>query len=88
MPIRPQPMQPPLPPVRARGPARVSGSGEQLKSFAETEREHAQQVEEQVSGKRKRETTGPSVAGGTRGERPRSGRSGSRSNASHKTRGH
>jgi hypothetical protein len=85
---RPKPIDPGAPPVRPRGPQRVSDSGNDAKSFAEMEREHARQIEQQQSSKRKREPKGISVAGSTRTERPASRRSGSRSNASRRTRGH
>jgi hypothetical protein len=88
MPIRPQPIQPLRRPVRARGILHTSDAGEKLKSFSDIEHEHARETEQHLSSKRKREQKGPSVAGGTRAERPRSGRSGSASNAGRKTRGH
>jgi hypothetical protein len=74
-------------PVKAKGQRQVSAQ-EDRPTFAEIEEAHAREAEQEQSSKRRREKKDVSVAGGSRAERPRSGRSGSQSNASRRTRGH
>jgi hypothetical protein len=85
---RPKPVEQPGPEVRRKGPRRVSSGGSEPPSFAELEKAHKREVAEEQSSKRANPEQGPSVAGGARAGRPRSGRSGSDSNASRRSRGH
>jgi hypothetical protein len=85
---RPKPVEPAGPEVKRKGPRRVSSGGAQPPSFADLEKAHKRETAEEQSAKRANPEHGPSVAGGTRAGRPRSGRSGSDSNASRRSRGH
>jgi hypothetical protein len=85
---RVKPVEPPAPEVKRKGTRRVGPDSPLPPSFADLEKEHRRVEEAERSGKRVREEKGPTVAGGTRAGRPRSGRSGSDSNASRRSRGH
>jgi hypothetical protein len=78
---RAKPVAPPQPAVKPKGPRRTGTQGQRPPSFAELEKEHRREEAERLSGKRRRPSKGPSVSGSTRAARPRSGRSGSDSNA-------
>jgi hypothetical protein len=83
-----KPVAPPEPEVKLKGRRRVSSETPRPPSFAELEKEHSRELAEEQSAKRANPEPGPSVAGGTRAAKPRSGRSGSDSNASRRSRGH
>ena len=78
---RPKPIQPPGPEVKLKGRRRVSPGEPAPPSFADIEQEHRREIAEERSAKRASPEPGPTVAGGARAGRPRSGRSGSDSNA-------
>jgi len=77
---RAKPIEPPAPEVKPKGRRRVTPEEPPPPSFQELEREHGRAVAEAQSAKRVRHKEDPTVAGGTRAGRPRSGRSGSESN--------
>jgi hypothetical protein len=78
---RAKPVPPPQPEVKPKGPPRTDTRGQRLPTFAEIESEQRQEEAQRRSSKRRRPPAGPSVSGSTRAARPRSGRSGSDSNA-------
>jgi hypothetical protein len=78
---RPKPIQPPEPEVKLKDRRRVSPGEPAPPSFADIEREQRREVAEERSAKRAKPEHGPTVAGGSRAGKPRSGRSGSDSNA-------
>jgi hypothetical protein len=77
---RPKPIESPGAEVKRKGPRRVSSDTSRPPSFADLETEHRRELAEEQSAKRANPEHGPSVAGGTRAGKPRSGRSGSDSN--------
>lgn len=85
---RAKPVEPPPPEVKPKGARRAGPESAHPPSFADLEKEHRRAEEAERSGKRVRKEKGPTIAGGTRAGRPRSGRSGSDSNASRRSRGH
>jgi hypothetical protein len=78
---RPKPIQPPEPEVKRKGGRRMSPGEPAPPSFADIEHEHRREIAEERSPKRANPEHGPTVAGGSRAGKPRSGRSGSDSNA-------
>ena len=84
---RPKPIEQPGAKVKPKGRRRVASGALPPPGFADLEKEHKREVADDQSGKRAAPEHGPSVAGGSRAGRPRSGRSGSDSNAS-RSRGH
>lgn len=85
---RAKPIEPPPPEVKPKGRRRTAPPETAPPTFHELAKEHDRAVAEALSAKRVRHKEDPSVAGGARAGRPRSGRSGSDSNASRRSRGH